>query len=110
MHAWKTAASTAARRDHLAALAIAAELFAMYATGAARTIYVGDSGNLATAVSVLGVPHGESPSPFSLPLCLCASVVKSCICAACCRTCASSTAPICAARWPGGCSPISARR
>lgn len=46
-----------ARRDDLAALAIAAGLFAVYVAGAARTIYVGDSGDLATAVYVLGVPH-----------------------------------------------------
>lgn len=44
-------------RDLHAAAAIAAALFAVYAAGAARTVYVGDSGDLATAVAVLGVPH-----------------------------------------------------
>ena len=45
------------RRDLLAAGAIAAALFVVYAAGAARTIYVGDSGELVAAVHVLGVPH-----------------------------------------------------
>lgn len=45
------------RRDVLGAAAIAVGTFAVYAAGAARTIYVGDSGDLATAVHVLGVPH-----------------------------------------------------
>src|SRR4029077_6525598 len=47
-----TAASAAlppeAGRDLLAAAAIAAALFAVYAWGACRTVYVGDSGDLAT--------------------------------------------------------------
>ena len=32
-------------------------LFAIYALGACRTIYVGDSGELVTAVYLLGIPH-----------------------------------------------------
>jgi tetratricopeptide (TPR) repeat protein len=32
-------------------------LFALYARGAARTIYVGDSGELVAAVHTLGIPH-----------------------------------------------------
>lgn len=44
-------------RDGLAAAALAAALFAVYAAGAARTVYVGDSGELVTAVHVFGVPH-----------------------------------------------------
>jgi tetratricopeptide (TPR) repeat protein len=38
-------------------LAITAAVFAVYALGACPTIYVGDSGELATAVSLLGIPH-----------------------------------------------------
>ncbi len=41
----------------LPAIALTAALFAVYAAGAARTIYVGDSGELVTASWVLGVPH-----------------------------------------------------
>ena len=36
---------------------LAVALFAVYVAGAAPTIYVGDSGELATAVYVLGIPH-----------------------------------------------------
>ena len=36
---------------------LAVALFAVYAAGAARTIYVGDSGELVTAVHILGIPH-----------------------------------------------------
>jgi tetratricopeptide (TPR) repeat protein len=36
---------------------LAVALFAVYAAGACRTIYVGDSGELAAAVHVLGIPH-----------------------------------------------------
>lgn len=36
---------------------IAAAVFAVYALGACPTIYVGDSGELVTAVHILGVPH-----------------------------------------------------
>jgi tetratricopeptide (TPR) repeat protein len=58
-------ASRAARR-HQAALeagALAVVLFVVYALGACRTIYVGDSGELVTAVDVLGIPH---PSGYPL--------------------------------------------
>ncbi len=53
----------AARRDLGLALALAAALFAVYAAGAARTIAVGDSGELVTAAWVFGVPH---PSGYPL--------------------------------------------
>src|SRR5207302_8403011 len=36
---------------------------AVYAAGACRTVYVGDSGDLATATAVLGIPH---PSGYPL--------------------------------------------
>jgi tetratricopeptide (TPR) repeat protein len=39
------------------ALAVSAGLFAVYAAGACRTIYVGDSGELTAAVGILGIPH-----------------------------------------------------
>jgi len=51
------------RREILAAAGVAAVPFAVYAAGACRTIYVGDSGDLATAVAVLGIPH---PSGYPL--------------------------------------------
>lgn len=38
-------------------------MFVTYALGACRTIYVGDSGELVTAVAVLGIPH---PSGYPL--------------------------------------------
>ena len=38
-------------------------MFVVYALGACRTIYVGDSGELVTAVAVLGIPH---PSGYPL--------------------------------------------
>lgn len=41
----------------LAALALTSALFALYAAGAARTIFVGDSGELVTAAWTLGIPH-----------------------------------------------------
>ena len=44
-------------RDGVAALMLAAGLFAIYAAGASPTIYVGDSGELVTAVHLLGIPH-----------------------------------------------------
>ena len=53
----------AARRKTLAAAGVAAVPFAVYVAGACRTIYVGDSGDLATAVAVLGIPH---PSGYPL--------------------------------------------
>jgi tetratricopeptide (TPR) repeat protein len=37
--------------------ALCVVLFAIYAYGACRTIYVGDSGELVTAVYLLGIPH-----------------------------------------------------
>jgi tetratricopeptide (TPR) repeat protein len=36
---------------------LAVALFAVYAAGATRTIYVGDSGELVSAVHILGIPH-----------------------------------------------------
>ena len=47
--------------------ALAAALFVVYAIGASRTVYVGDSGELATAVHVLGIPH-PSGYPLVRPL------------------------------------------
>ncbi len=38
-------------------------VFSVYAAGACRTIYVGDSGELTTAVALLGIPH---PSGYPL--------------------------------------------
>jgi tetratricopeptide (TPR) repeat protein len=46
-----------------AAVLLAVALFAVYAAGACPTIYVGDSGELAAAVGVLGIPH---PSGYPL--------------------------------------------
>jgi hypothetical protein len=45
------------------AAVLTAGLFALYALGASRTIYVGDSGELVTAVYLLGIPH---PSGYPL--------------------------------------------
>src|SRR2546428_12590155 len=45
------------------ALAVGVAVFAIYALGACRTIYVGDSGELVTAVHLLGIPH---PSGYPL--------------------------------------------
>jgi tetratricopeptide (TPR) repeat protein len=45
------------RSDLWIAFASFVALFAIYAAGACRTIYVGDSGELVTAVYVLGIPH-----------------------------------------------------
>ncbi len=42
---------------------LAMALFALYTAGASRTIYVGDSGELVTAVHLLGIPH---PSGYPL--------------------------------------------
>src|SRR5438876_2633264 len=44
-------------RPVLPAAALAALLFLVYALGACPTIYVGDSGELVTAVHLLGIPH-----------------------------------------------------
>lgn len=52
-----------ARADRTAAACLGLVLFAIYAAGACRTIYVGDSGELVTAVAVLGIPH---PSGYPL--------------------------------------------
>lgn len=43
--------------DGRSALLLGALLFAVYAAGACPTIYVGDSGELVTAVHLLGIPH-----------------------------------------------------
>ncbi|MGE5413599.1 MAG: protein O-mannosyl-transferase family, partial [Syntrophomonadaceae bacterium] len=51
------------RRELLAAAGVAALPLAVYVAGACRTVYVGDSGDLATAVAVLGIPH---PSGYPL--------------------------------------------
>ncbi len=55
------------RADHdrstLEACLLAAAMFAVYVCGASRTIYVGDSGELTTAVALLGIPH---PSGYPL--------------------------------------------
>ncbi|HXI04680.1 MAG TPA: DUF2723 domain-containing protein [Candidatus Saccharimonadales bacterium] len=50
-------------RDRLLAAGLAAALFTFYGLGASRTIYVGDSGELTTAVYLLGIPH---PSGYPL--------------------------------------------
>lgn len=39
------------------AVAVGLAVFVVYAAGACRTIFVGDSGELVTAVHVLGIPH-----------------------------------------------------
>ena len=44
-------------RDAAASMCLGAGLFAVYAVGACPTIYVGDSGELVTAVHLLGIPH-----------------------------------------------------
>jgi tetratricopeptide (TPR) repeat protein len=54
---------TTPRLDWIIPLALAIAIFAVYAAGACRTIYVGDSGELVTAVYLLGVPH---PSGYPL--------------------------------------------
>lgn len=51
------------RRELARTAALVAGVFVVYAWGACRTVYVGDSGDLATAVSVLGIPH---PSGYPL--------------------------------------------
>src|SRR5213593_4085674 len=50
-------------REWLRALALSLAVFAIYALGACRSIYVGDSGELVTAVHLLGIPH---PSGYPL--------------------------------------------
>lgn len=49
--------------DRALAGALAGALFVLYAIGACRTIYVGDSGELVTAVYLVGIPH---PSGYPL--------------------------------------------
>jgi len=49
--------------DRATAAALGAALFVVYSLGAARTIYVGDSGELTAAAAVLGIPH---PSGYPL--------------------------------------------
>lgn len=51
------------RSDAARAAAVAALPLAVYVAGACRTVYVGDSGDLLTAVAVLGIPH---PSGYPL--------------------------------------------
>lgn len=51
------ATATGSGRDWPLGLALFAALFATYASGACRTIYVGDSGELVTAVYLPGIPH-----------------------------------------------------
>lgn len=53
--------STGSWRIHAIGLGLA--LFAVYALGASRTVYVGDSGELVAAVHTLGIPH---PSGYPL--------------------------------------------
>jgi tetratricopeptide (TPR) repeat protein len=43
--------------DRLVAALLGAFVFAVYAAGACPTVYVGDSGELVTAVHLLGIPH-----------------------------------------------------
>ena len=50
-------------RSGLASAALGVAAFVLYALGACRTIYVGDSGELVAAVHVLGIPH---PSGYPL--------------------------------------------
>ena len=50
-------------RDRWIAVVLGALTLVLYAAGACRTIYVGDSGELTTAVYLLGIPH---PSAYPL--------------------------------------------
>ena len=54
---------TRANSEALRAAGVAAIPAAVYAAGACRTAYVGDSGDLLTAIAVLGIPH---PSGYPL--------------------------------------------
>ena len=56
---WRAIVVAESRR----ALFVAAIPFVVYAVGACRTAYVGDSGDLLTAIAVLGIPH---PSGYPL--------------------------------------------
>lgn len=51
------------RAERLEAWLVGISIFIAYAAGACRTIYVGDSGELTTAVALLGIPH---PSGYPL--------------------------------------------
>jgi uncharacterized membrane protein len=51
------------RFDLAVTISLAVGLMAVYAVGASRTIYVGDSGELVAAVDTLGIPH---PSGYPL--------------------------------------------
>jgi len=53
--------SSRMQRRHTAVIGLLT--FAVYALGACRTVYVGDSGELVTAVQILGIPH-----PTAYPL------------------------------------------
>ena len=57
------ATARSAHRERWLALALGALAFGIYAAGACRTIYVGDSGELTTAVFLVGIPH---PSGYPL--------------------------------------------
>ena len=50
-------------RADVESAALGAAVFVLYALGACRTIYVGDSGELVAAVHTLGIPH---PSGYPL--------------------------------------------
>jgi tetratricopeptide (TPR) repeat protein len=58
-----SARSTLARTDTGPAALLALAAFVVYAFGACRTIYVGDSGELVAAMHTLGIPH---PSGYPL--------------------------------------------
>jgi tetratricopeptide (TPR) repeat protein len=85
---------TLLRSETPRAAAVGALPLAVYAAGACRTVYVGDSGDLLTAVAVMGIPHPSgyplyvllvrawSALLFFLPLPLSASLFSA-ICAAC---------------------------
>jgi tetratricopeptide (TPR) repeat protein len=57
------ASSHSSRDETWRLLAVAAFPFAVYAAGACCTAYVGDSGDLLTAIAVMGIPH---PSGYPL--------------------------------------------
>jgi len=54
---------TESTRESAITAALATAIFVVYALGACPTIYVGDSGELVTAVHLLGIPH---PSGYPL--------------------------------------------
>ncbi len=55
--------TTLSRSETWRALGVSGVPLAVYAAGACRTAYVGDSGDLLTAIAVLGIPH---PSGYPL--------------------------------------------